>query len=52
MYKYLLQSVDHINAFGILALCIFFGVFCIALLKVFLGKKSTFEQQAHLPLED
>ncbi len=52
MYKYLLQSVENVNWFGITALLIFFSVFCVAVLRVFLCKKSKWEEQARIPLED
>lgn len=52
MYKYLLQSVEDVNWFGITALLIFFGVFCIVLFRVFFTKKSTWEAKARIPLED
>ncbi len=52
MYKYLLQSVEDVNWFGITALLIFFGVFCAVLVRVFFTKKSTWEAKARIPLED
>ncbi|MCS7037408.1 MAG: hypothetical protein RMJ33_03490 [Saprospiraceae bacterium] len=52
MYKYLLQSVEHINWFGITALLIFFSVFCFVLLRVFFIKKSSWDAKARIPLED
>ncbi len=52
MYKYLLQSVEGVQWFGIVALLLFFGVFCAAVLWVFLSKKSRWDAQARLPLEE
>jgi hypothetical protein len=52
MYKYLLQSVEGVNWFGITALLIFFSVFCVVLFRVFFTKKSSWEAKARIPLED
>jgi len=52
MYKYLLQSVEGIQWFGIIAFLIFFGTFCFALVRVFFGKKSNWDAEARLPLDD
>lgn len=52
MYKYLLQSVDGIQWFGITALLIFFSTFCFALVRIFFSKNSQLEEMARLPLED
>lgn len=52
MYKYLLQSVEGIQWFGITALLIFFGAFCFALIRLFFSKNSRLDELARLPLED
>ena len=52
MYKYLLQSVEGIQWFGITALLIFFTVFCVALVRIFITKKESLDEMAHMPLED
>lgn len=52
MFKYLLQSVEGIQWFGITALLIFFGIFCFALVRIFFTKDSTLDEVARLPLED
>ena len=53
MYKYLLQSVDGIQWFGITTLLLFFTTFCIAFFRAFfLSNKSDMEAMAHKPLED
>ncbi len=52
MYKYLLQSVDGIQWFGITALLIFFGTFCFALVRIFFSNKSNLDEIARLPLEE
>jgi hypothetical protein len=52
MYKYLLQSVEGIQWFGIIALLIFFGIFCFALARVFFSKNSDLDEIARLPLKD
>ena len=52
MYKYLLQSVDGIQVFGIGTLLLFFGTFCVASIRAFLSRKEETERMAHMPLED
>ena len=53
MYKYLLQSVDGIQWFGIVALLIFFTTFCIAFFRAyFRSNKADNDYLANLPLED
>ena len=52
MYKYLLQSVEGIQWFGITALLIFFSTFCFALIRVFFSKGSNLDEMARKPLED
>lgn len=52
MYKYLLESIDGIQWFGIITLLLFFGTFCIAVLRAFLTKKKQSQYMANLPLED
>ena len=52
MYKYLLQSVDGIQWFGISTLLIFFGTFSVASIRAFIAKKEDMQRMANLPLED
>ena len=52
MYKYLLQSVDGIQWFGITALVIFFSTFCFALVRIAFSKKSNLDEIARLPLDE
>lgn len=52
MYKYLLESVEGIQWFGIITLLLFFGTFCLAILRTLLTKKKQVEYMANLPLED
>lgn len=52
MYKYLLQSVEGIQWFGIVTLLLFFGTFCFAAIRAFLFRKEDVQHMANLPLED
>lgn len=52
MYKYLLESVNGIQWFGISTLLLFFGVFLVAVIHTFLGKKEDMRHMAELPLKD
>ncbi|MBK8424711.1 MAG: hypothetical protein IPL27_01465 [Lewinellaceae bacterium] len=52
MYKYLLQSVDGIQWFGIITLLIFFGTFCVVSIRAFISQKEEMQRMANLPLED
>jgi hypothetical protein len=52
MYKYLLQSVEGIQWFGIVTLLLFFSIFCIAAIRAFLSRKEDMRQMAKMPLED
>jgi hypothetical protein len=52
MYKYLLQSVEGIQWFGIITLLLFFGTFCLAIIRTILAKKKSVQYMANLPLED
>lgn len=52
MYKYLLQSVDGIQWFGIVSLLMFFCTFCVVAIRAFLFKKEEMDRMAKLPLED
>ena len=52
MYKYLLQSVDGIQWFGIGSLLLFFCTFSVVAIRAFLSKKEDMDRMAHLPLED
>lgn len=52
MYKYLLQSVEGIQWFGITALLIFFTAFCVAFLRAALSSKDDMQRMANLPFDD
>lgn|GEM_PF-411244 len=52
MYKYLLQSVDGIQWFGIGTLLLFFCTFCFAAIRAFISKKEEMQRMAELPLKD
>jgi hypothetical protein len=52
MYKYILQSVEGIQWFGIVSFFIFFGTFCLALFHTWRGQKAMLDKCARLPLED
>ena len=52
MYKYLLQSVEGIQWFGIGTLLLFFCTFCFAAIRAFISKKEDMQRMAELPLED
>jgi hypothetical protein len=52
MYKYLLQSVQGIQWFGIATLLIFFTTFCVAAIRAFMGRKEDMTRMSNLPLED
>jgi hypothetical protein len=52
MYKYLLQSVEGIQWFGILTLSLFFLTFCVAFFRAFfLSNKEDMQAMANKPLE-
>jgi len=52
MYKYLLQSVNGIQWFGIATLLLFFGTFCLAVIRAILSRKDEIQKMANLPLEE
>lgn len=52
MYKYLLESVEGIQWFGIGTLLLFFCTFCFAAIRAFMSKKEDMDRMANLPLED
>ena len=52
MYKYLLQSVEGIQWFGIVTLLLFFGTFCFAAIRAIFSRKEDMQRMANLPLED
>ena len=52
MYKYLLESVDGVQWFGVVALLIFFSAFCLALFRVFFSNSAELDLVARLPLDD
>lgn len=52
MYKYLLQSVEGIQWFGIATLLLFFGTFCAAIIRIMLTSKKQIDYMSNLPLED
>jgi hypothetical protein len=52
MYKYLLQSVEGIQWFGISALLLFFITFCTVAIRAFFFKKEDMNRMAEMPLHD
>ncbi|MFN0213900.1 MAG: hypothetical protein ACKVT2_06555 [Saprospiraceae bacterium] len=52
MYKYLLQSVEGIQWFGIATLLLFFCTFSFAAIRAFIFKKEEMDRMAKMPLED
>ncbi len=53
MYKYLLQSVDGIQWFGIVTILLFFSTFCLAFFRAFFfSNKEEMQAMARKPLED
>ncbi len=52
MYKYLLESVDGIQWFGIGSLLLFFCTFCFVAIRAFISKKEDMDRMANMPLED
>ncbi|MBK8196360.1 MAG: CcoQ/FixQ family Cbb3-type cytochrome c oxidase assembly chaperone [Lewinellaceae bacterium] len=52
MYKYILQSVEGIQWFGIVTLVLFFVTFCIAAIRTFFSGKEEMQHMSNLPLED
>lgn len=52
MYKYLLQSVDGIQLFGIGTLLLFFLTFCAASIRAFISRTEEMDRMAEMPLED
>lgn len=52
MYKYLLQSVEGIQWFGIVTLLLFFGTFCFAVIRALIARKEDMEHMASLPLDE
>ncbi|HLP94124.1 MAG: hypothetical protein J0M29_11380 [Chitinophagales bacterium] len=52
MYKYLLQSVDGVQWFGVSTLLLFFTTFCVVAIRAFIFKKDDMDRMAHMPLED
>jgi cbb3-type cytochrome oxidase subunit 3 len=51
MYKYLLQSVEGIQWFGITTLLLFFLTFCFVAIRAFIFKKEDMDRMANMPLE-
>jgi cbb3-type cytochrome oxidase subunit 3 len=52
MVKYLLQSYEGVQWFGIVALCIFFTVFFVAFLKAyFFSNKKEQDKMSRMPLD-
>ncbi len=51
MYKYLLQSVEGIQWFGIATLLLFFTTFCVVAIRAFIFKKEDMDRMANMPLE-
>lgn len=52
MYKYLLQSVEGIENYGVFTLVLFFLFFSAIAIRAFMFKKEKMDQWAHLPLDE
>ncbi len=52
MYKYLLESVEGIQWFGISSLILFFCVFCFAAIYALKSDDAEIDHMANLPFED
>ena len=52
MYKYLLQSVEGIENYGVFTLVLFFVFFSVIAIRAFMFKKEKMEKWANLPLEE
>jgi hypothetical protein len=52
MYKYLLETVDGIQWFGIGTLVLFFCTFCFAAIRTMLGNKAEMDKMANLPFDE
>jgi cbb3-type cytochrome oxidase subunit 3 len=52
MYKYLLQSAEGIQYFGIIALVTFFAVFVFWTVRTYMRPKAEMDAMAALPLFD
>ncbi|MEZ4920030.1 MAG: hypothetical protein R2792_13080 [Saprospiraceae bacterium] len=52
MYKYILESAQGIQWFGISALLLFFTTFCVAAIRAALSNKQDTDRMAQMPLED
>jgi hypothetical protein len=50
MYKYLLESVEGIQWFGITTLVLFFTIFCVVTIRAFIFKKEDMDRMANMPL--
>ena len=52
MYKYILQSIEGLNWFGIVPLVLFFLFFLGIFLRTILKNKDAYGKLENLPLED
>jgi cbb3-type cytochrome oxidase subunit 3 len=52
MYKYLLESVEGVQWFGITTLILFFLTFSWVAIRAFFSKKEDMDRMARLPLEE
>ena len=52
MYKYILESVNGVEWFGISALLLFFLTFCTVAIRAVLSGKQSNERMANMPLDD
>lgn len=52
MYKYLLQSVEGIQWFGVATLLIFFSTFCLAIFNAWRSQTSDLDSLSRLPLDE
>ncbi len=52
MYKYILETAEHINWMALFALLTFFIVFSISIYMAFIRNKEELSEVANLPLVD
>ena len=51
MYKYILQSIEHVNWLAIGSLVLFFAVFVGSTIWILTKKKGFIEKMSRMPLE-
>lgn len=51
MYKYILQSIEHVNWLALGSMLLFFLVFLVSSIWILTKKKGFIEKMSNLPLE-